>query len=1396
MSELKQYHQVFKGQVTDFSDQFYPKDFFKNSSGLRFNTNKTVSQGSFTFEKGTSYLLSIPFITITTKNNRKFLTYIRNSENKTYNIEYQYRDKEGNISELGKLTDSKGNNVLALFQHIISVVPTDTGMILFTTDNTNVNCIWEYKLSTNELLLKYVRSMGYTSKSNITAIYNYENEIIRKVYWIDGLSQLKFINLENSIKNGDYEELIDIPFNSTNQVGDFIVSQPEVDVLPNGGYHTAGVIQYCYNLYKSNGSQTKLSPLTNLVSLGNGNVNGGNVNDRVTDLPKININRLDPNYNNIRIYSLKYTTLNTIPEIKVIYDAKITTYNNFSITDTGNQFVQNVSLEEFMFIGNNPIYPKDIETRDNRLFLANYKEDVYSLKGLDMRAFAFKPNEDTITFYKNFIIKTDVDKGDYDVQGDITSEKVTISKTSINNLNTYPGDQLVQADIDKCDTMASGGKGLEGKYIKLHMNRFIPIENGQFIKPLLDYSKILKDNELYRYAIKFYNSYGQYTEPSYIGDYYTRSNGAFFAEGNLDNTDECYIDMKVELKDAFRLYLEDNNNFLDINGKYDPKLKPVGFKILRAIRREQDKLNIVQGLVTPMVSVNISKNAYNKAVNDPERELIFKNGHKMPWLLRSTSSRSFPISGYNHKALINEGTNTYGSHGQNKEVFSSVSTSNKRTSHFQFNTMLQLISPDIIFNKVNSIDTTFFRIVGLSLLKEDSSWAAEQSTESLDYKIQAKVINRLSPGANFNVANMEDPYTNEIVGNPLSLFDYGFVGPTGGESANMVQLLRDFTLGVDKRKNNNVFNTFKKPIIVERNQGETSYNGISEFTFTNKMNRFRTDTPRDNAGTSDPKGYSAITKFNSTHCRNITFVIDGLKPIEELILEYSNSYERDACKVPIVEFFRHISYYYRDNMYGGNRGIRTMVDFTEIGHYIDIRSSININTPIRLRNIGDTFIGEHNLEKFSCDNPIVTTDAYNLIEILKFRGESSIDSNKRSDLSVYTWDSFFMPNYFDFHKYNDVYSQEDNLIKNTSNAYNYKPVSRFENRIIVSKPKYPGELIDSWTTLMLNNFIDIDGKYGPISKLLSFGHGLVTFQPKAVSIVSVSPRVQTLDTDGNSIQLGKGDILNDFKVLSNEYGSINNKAILTTLNGIYFYDKLNNTIGLFNGERILDLVKSKGFIKGFKDAINSKLVEDNSIIENKSITLNYCKFNNDVYLNLNNNKVLVFNETLEQFAGSLPYNSPILFNVGDRTFSLNPYSKDQIHEHQVGNNLFYNKEVEVSLEFLINPEPLIDVMVSNISYDIENLNNNLNNSNREIGWEAIKADNTYQDTGEVMLVDRLNYRKINRQVNIAIPRVKKSRYRLVDKWLNIKLKATLKPNTLFRNNAFIVTYKPLPKDIR
>jgi len=725
--------QTYNGMQQDITKSKFSNNFYFEGKNIRIVTTDSQSTNSVTNEKGNSLILTIPIPVI--NYGTKIITYNSNTLNYT-------TDEINNMYFI-----STGVYKQSLEQEIIGHCTIRDNIILFTTDNNGFDCIWKINDTTYELELLYLRNLGFNILYPIQIINNYENEIIDKIYWVDGIHQTRYINIYNSITNLDNENLIDLSINNIQFVGTFNLDQPEIIDILQGGIHTAGVIQYAYNLYRINGSQTKISPLSEQVALGKGlNEGGGDVNEIVGSVPVIKIDDIDTNYSNIRLYAIKYTSFNELPEISLILDRTLNGLNEIIYYDDGN-IINTISTEEFLFLGSDIIIPKHINTKFNRLFFANYKEKNFDVNtyneitSIDTRAYSFPSNSTSVNVYNSL----------YDNDGSLDSTElpIVINSSVISGTTIVPyNNSTININYDLNNKLFNSTVvGGEGAYLKYEIIRNQVGING-FTAEEID-GKFLKDNEIYRLGIQFYNKYGQNSLPKWIADFKT------IIIGSKSNLNGAYASLKLTLKPLFYTWLANDNNFLDENGVYDDSLKPVGYKLLRAERTLLDKTIICQGLTNGMLSQVIGDTT---GQNDYSNKIEKVNGGlKIPSMMRRFDEELCPmwhnesyfrVDRFNqtHPNFINNETGFPVVNGDAaNEVYKAEESGQWTAGTYQFTKLMQLYSPEITFNVIQSLgDCEFVNIGGLEN-DYNAAWEQVRQVTSKQVTTEAKVYNAIYP---------------------------------------------------------------------------------------------------------------------------------------------------------------------------------------------------------------------------------------------------------------------------------------------------------------------------------------------------------------------------------------------------------------------------------------------------------------------------------------------------------------------------------------------------------------------------------------------------------------------------------------------------------------------------
>lgn len=340
-------------------------------------------------------------------------------------------------------------------QEINGHIETTKGVILFSTDSNGTDCIWEVPdldVDNLDAELLYIRNMEFSISNPIQALFNYENELIQKIFWVDGKNYLRFFNKKQSIENGFEFDLIDTPVASINSKSTIDISKPTVESGGGGGVHTAGVIQYGYTLYNLNGAETSLSPLSDLYPLDKGiGEGGGNVNEVVGAMPIVTITDVDDKYTFLKLYAVKYTEYNGTPSIKLIYDGNIGNYDKFTFNDTDTHNLGSIGIAEFLFLGADPIKPNHIVAKDNILFASNNIETAYKID-IDTRAYSFNKEGTSAKIYSD-VVYTGVGEVPYD------GETIDIASTGYDVDEDF---DCVNLDFDEYRYKDSGNSGSPG----------------------------------------------------------------------------------------------------------------------------------------------------------------------------------------------------------------------------------------------------------------------------------------------------------------------------------------------------------------------------------------------------------------------------------------------------------------------------------------------------------------------------------------------------------------------------------------------------------------------------------------------------------------------------------------------------------------------------------------------------------------------------------------------------------------------------------------------------------------------------------------------------------------------------------------------------------------------
>jgi hypothetical protein len=503
--------------------------------------------------------------------------------------------------------------------------------------------------------------LGFNTSYPIKAEGRYESANIRKIYWVDGLNNIRYMILDR-VDTGDPVTIFDINPTAT-------LSTPTASVITGGAY-TAGMVQYSYQLYVKNGAATTYSPASDMLYLTahDGGVNsktlsGSNLGDNTGKASRVVISNLDLNYNRIRIVAIHYTEYTVNPTVKIIGEFDYAT-NSITVIDNGYTIFGTIPIEEYRLFGQVNFIANSLATKNNYLFFADIIEDKWNPDWLnstdhefwDSRAIRFKTDQSSrvddtdgnisFTTVTNPALPADWISAGWD--------KYNYDHNGINLFNDTNND----GDTAKEFKYQSNGStlGAEGPNIVIEFTEedliidsepidlnstldssYSDVSSGEYLSsPVLSTHRSSQRTEVYRMYIVFFNTKMQYSNPQWINDLRMPFNDEYLivtAETTTNKRLAKYLYPKVTVR----------------NLPVDANL--YGWQIFRCERGSLDRSVLANGIIGPL--------QYD--------DVIFSPGINKPY----SSDADFPYA---------------------------FPTAELDPSGANFN-MIEMISPEIVFNK-------------------------------------------------------------------------------------------------------------------------------------------------------------------------------------------------------------------------------------------------------------------------------------------------------------------------------------------------------------------------------------------------------------------------------------------------------------------------------------------------------------------------------------------------------------------------------------------------------------------------------------------------------------------------------------------------------------------------
>ena len=282
------------------------------------------------------------------------------------------------------VTNEKGPNACTVSSAIAGIIlgnaVINERLILFTHNHGASSPDHIYRLAEGtsynfDVTELFSGNLGFASDHPIETVAVYETEDIQKVYWVDGLNQLRCINVCNDTNTGTMESV-----DGTQTLFDAcptmdLVHRIIVEKLESGGEFPAGTIQYAFTYFNTNGPETNVFGVTALYELCP-KTKGLAADGRAVCSFRLTLSLLEPNFEYVRVYAIVRTSANATPSVRIVGDYAITVApgsssgNTITVVDNG-AIGESVDASYLLFAGGEPVCPATITVKDNTLFLGN-----------------------------------------------------------------------------------------------------------------------------------------------------------------------------------------------------------------------------------------------------------------------------------------------------------------------------------------------------------------------------------------------------------------------------------------------------------------------------------------------------------------------------------------------------------------------------------------------------------------------------------------------------------------------------------------------------------------------------------------------------------------------------------------------------------------------------------------------------------------------------------------------------------------------------------------------------------------------------------------------------------------------------------------------------------------